>query len=279
MMAASGFVLACVGLLAVVILGYEGHSTPLIPSLEAASRSATGPGLSDGDYAVQDGPTPTQPSWYTKQQVARERQKAFEATLPSTTTTRQSAATTAANSPTASLLPTAAVGTNGSTQLRGVWSGAAQRLADYLLADSPTPDFTIPVLPLAELYVRYAEEVGLRADVLWGQMLHETGFGRYGGDVLAAQNNFAGIGATGGGEPGYSFPTAEEGVKAHIAHMVAYVFTEDQASWTNASVDPRYDSVKERGVALVLSDLDGRWAVPGIGYGAAIERHVAAINR
>ena len=140
---------------------------------------------------------------------------------------------------------TALVGTGGSTPIRGVWSGAPQCLADYLLAQSPDPAFSVPVLTLAGYYVHYAAEVGLRADVLWAQMLHETGFGRYGGSVAAGQNNFAGIGATGGGEAGSSFPTAEDGVKAQIAHMVAYVFTQDMAPWTNATVDPRYDARQE----------------------------------
>ena len=161
----------------------------------------------------------------------------------------------------------------------GSGAATAQRLADYLLAHSPDPAFSVPVLTLAGYYVHYAAEVGLRADVLWAQMLHETGFGRYGGSVVAGQNNFAGIGATGGGEAGSSFPTAEDGVKAQIAHMVAYVFTQDMAPWTNATVDPRYDAIKNRGIVQALSDLDGRWAVPGDGYGAAIEKHVAAMNR
>jgi len=54
-------------------------------------------------------------------------------------------------------------------------------------------------------------------------MIHETGYGMYGGDVVPEQNNFAGIGATGGGAPGIAFPTAEAGVMAQVAHIVAYV--------------------------------------------------------
>jgi hypothetical protein len=167
---------------------------------------------------------------------------------------------------------------NGATPLQGAWAGTATDLARYLLASEPSPRFTVPVQTLAGYYVRFAAEVGLRADVLWAQMLHETGFGAYGGSVSPGQNNFAGIGATGGGVPGLTFPTAEEGVKAHVAHMVAYVFATDQAAWTNSSTDPRYDKVSPRGIARTLSNLDGRWAVPGDGYGVAIERHVRTIN-
>jgi hypothetical protein len=109
-------------------------------------------------------------------------------------------------------------------------------------------------------------------------MIHETGYGKYGGSVKPEQNNYAGIGATGGGVPGYTFATAELGVQAHIAHLVAYVYPTDMAPWTNTSIDPRYDKVQPRGIARLLRDLDGRWAVPGVGYGARIENHVRALN-
>ena len=240
------------------------ETTPPIPPVPAASAMALRPST-------------TAPAWLTKQRAAQAKQEAWEAAHPAPlepTTSGADPSSTTTQTP-----RTAAVGTGGSTPLRGIWSGTPQRLADYLLAESPNPTFSVPVLTLAGYYVRYAAEVGLRADVLWAQMLHETGFGRYGGSVVAGQNNFAGIGATGGGEAGSSFPTAEDGVKAQIAHMVAYVFTQDMASWTNATVDPRYDAIKDRGVVRILSDLDGRWAVPGDGYGAAIERLVAAMNR
>ncbi|MHB8870506.1 MAG: glucosaminidase domain-containing protein [Thermoleophilia bacterium] len=173
---------------------------------------------------------------------------------------------------------TRTVSQRGATPLTGVWAGTAAELSTYLLRNESAPKFTVPTETLAGYYVKYAAEVGLRADVLWAQMLHETGFGAYGGSVSPGQNNYAGIGATGGGAPGISFATAEAGVMAHVAHMVAYVFTATPAPWANSTTDPRYDMVAPRGVARVLSDLDGRWAVPGDGYGVAIENHVRAIN-
>ena len=168
--------------------------------------------------------------------------------------------------------------TGGQTPLRGVWSGTADRLAEYLLTIAPEPLFTVPASVLADYYVRYCAEAGLRADLLWAQMIHETGYGMYGGDVLPEQNNYAGIGATGGGVPGLSFPTAEAGVMAQVAHMVAYVYTESPVSWADATVDPRFDLVSPRGVAAVLADLNGRWAYPGTTYGQSIEAIARAIN-
>jgi hypothetical protein len=131
---------------------------------------------------------------------------------------------------------------------------------------------------LAEYYMFYCSEAGLRADLLWAQMIKETGYGMYGGDVLSEQNNYAGIGATGGGEQGTYFPTAEAGVMAHVAHMVAYVYSSSPVWWADAITDPRFDQVYPRGVASVLADLNGRWAVPGVSYGESIEAIAWAIN-
>ncbi|MFH1186641.1 MAG: N-acetylmuramoyl-L-alanine amidase [Candidatus Levyibacteriota bacterium] len=175
--------------------------------------------------------------------------------------------------------PTNYVGTGGYTPLQGQWEGTTQKLTDYLLANNPSPKFTVSTLTLAGYYIKYAAEVNLRADILWAQMIHETGFGKYGGDVLPSQNNFAGVGATGNGEEGISFVTAEAGVKAQIAHMAAYVYTTDITSWTNSQTDPRYDLIIPRGIAKSLNNLDGRWAIPGNGYGTTIENYVRIINQ
>jgi hypothetical protein len=168
---------------------------------------------------------------------------------------------------------------DGQTPLTGVWSGTAEQLATFLVGACPSPRFTVPASVLAEYYVRYCAEAGLRADVLWAQMIHETGYGMYGGAVVPEQNNYAGIGATGGGEPGAWFPTAEAGVIAHVAHMVAYVYASSPVSWADATTDPRFDFVSPRGTASVLADLNGRWAVPGTAYGQNIEAIVRAINQ
>lgn len=166
----------------------------------------------------------------------------------------------------------------GQTPLRGTWAGTAEQLAAFLLAESPDPRFTVEVSTLAGYYVRYCAETGLRADLLWAQMIHETGYGRYGGSVAPQQNNYAGIGATGGGEPGIFFVSAEAGVLAHVAHMVAYVYGSSPVAWADPVSDPRFDMVAPKGAAAVLADLNGRWAVPGTSYGQAIEEIARRIN-
>ncbi|HLA81440.1 MAG TPA: glucosaminidase domain-containing protein [Thermoleophilia bacterium] len=173
---------------------------------------------------------------------------------------------------------TSIVLSGGLTPIKGAWSGTAEQLASFLLNASPSPRFTVSTAVLAEYYMHYCAEAGLRADLLWAQMIHETGYGMYGGAAVPEQNNYAGIGTTGGGEPGLSFPTADAGVMAHVAHMVAYVYTSSPVPWANASTDPRFDLVSPRGAAAVLTDLNGRWAVPGTTYGEAIEAIARAIN-
>lgn len=180
--------------------------------------------------------------------------------------------------PTTAKGPTSVILTDGQTPLRGLWSGSTEQLAAYLLGVCPEPRFTVSTSALAQYYVHYCAEAGLRADLLWAQMLNETGYGQYGGDVVPEQNNFAGIGATGGGRPGAYFETAEAGVLAHVTHMVAYVYTSSPVSWANTVTDPRFDFVDPRGEAAVLSDLNGRWAVPGTYYGQNIEAIARAIN-
>ena len=251
------------------------------PYIEGVTPSTTG--ARQASIFVPRTTSTTEPFWRTKQREAEAAQEAAQliAGLNGSATATTAAALQTATSTPPSTTPRGVrtVGDAGKTPLRGIWSGTAEELAGYLTANNPSPRFTVPTLTLARLYVKYAAEAGLRADVLWGQMIHETGWGSYGGDVGSLQNNFAGIGATGGGAQGYSFPTAEDGVKAHIAHMVAYAYLASPVGWANELIDPRYNSVSPRGVASVLSDLDGRWAVPGVGYGAAIDVHVAALNR
>ncbi|SHK33252.1 N-acetylmuramoyl-L-alanine amidase [Hathewaya proteolytica DSM 3090] len=106
---------------------------------------------------------------------------------------------------------------------------------------------------------------GIRPDVAFCQMMLETGFLKFGGDVKEEQNNFAGIGATGSGAPGHSFPSIRIGVRAVIQHLKAYASKEPL---NQECVDPRYHLVK-KGCAPYVEDLSGKWAV-GSDYGGKI---------
>jgi hypothetical protein len=109
-----------------------------------------------------------------------------------------------------------------------------------------------------------------------GQMLHETGFFTFTGDVRPGQYNFAGLGAT-GGVPGNSYPSVDTGVCAVFVHRAAY-YRGDPANWPAniqpyASLDKRIGAVVAGGLAIDLEDLNGRWARPGTDYADQIVAH------
>ncbi len=121
---------------------------------------------------------------------------------------------------------------------------------------------------LPKLYLDISKRYGIRGDVAFCQMLKETGYYRFEGDVKKEQNNLAGIGAVGGGNQGASFPTLEDGVKAHIQHLYAYS-SSSPVPFGEEMIDPRFHLVN-RGSATTWESLNGKWAVPGTNYGQDI---------
>lgn len=75
---------------------------------------------------------------------------------------------------------------------------------------------------LAVEYMRHGEQLGLRWDYGFFQMLVETGFLTFTGDVKPEQNNFAGLGTTGGGVKGEKFKDVSSGARAHLEHLAMY---------------------------------------------------------
>ncbi len=109
---------------------------------------------------------------------------------------------------------------------------------------------------IARLYREEGAIEGINFDIAFAQMCLETNFLRFGGIVKPSQNNFAGLGAVGGGEEGASFPSARIGVRAHIQHLKAYGNTEPLVQDV---VDPRFNFVT-RGIAPLVGMLSGRWS-------------------
>ena len=112
---------------------------------------------------------------------------------------------------------------------------------------------------------------GVRPEVLFAQVMVETGWLRFGGSVSADQCNFGGLGSTGNGVAGASFDSVGIGLRAQTQHLKAYASTDPLLG---DCVDPRFSMVK-RGSAKYLTQLNGKWAVPGEGYG----EHIALIAR
>ncbi|WP_414568326.1 N-acetylmuramoyl-L-alanine amidase [Nostoc sp. CCY 9925] len=118
---------------------------------------------------------------------------------------------------------------------------------------------------ISKLYREEAGIEGVNYDIAFCQMCVETGFLRFGGDIKPEQNNFAGLGAIGGGSEAASFPSARIGVRAHVQHLKAYASLEPLVQEV---VDPRFRFVT-RGIAALIDQLSGRWSAD-LDYGARI---------
>lgn len=129
---------------------------------------------------------------------------------------------------------------------------------------------------IANIYLKVGAKYNVKGDIAFCQMAHETGWLKFGGQVLESQNNFAGIGATNGGAKGAVFASIEDGVTAHIQHLYAYATSLDLPT-SERLIDPRFNLVK-RGIAPNWTDLNGRWAVPGTTYGQSILKIYDAIT-
>lgn len=113
----------------------------------------------------------------------------------------------------------------------------------------------------AQIFYEEATAEGVRAEVAFTQCMKETGFLKYGGDVLPNQYNFVGIGAT-GAVHGASFSNVRMGIRAQIQHLKAYGSI---SPLTNSCVDPRFNLVK-RGSAQYVEWLGIKENPNGYGW-------------
>jgi hypothetical protein len=154
------------------------------------------------------------------------------------------------------------------------------RLGAYVEARNRTLDPRFE--KIAVEYMRHGEDLQLRWDFAFFQMLVETGnltFRRGNGqpgDVKPRQNNFAGLGATGNGEPGESFPDISTGVRAHLQHVLLY-----SGETVVNPVAERTRKVQEWGILkswqrtmtrpVTFRDLTIRWSPGDKGYARDID--------
>jgi hypothetical protein len=132
---------------------------------------------------------------------------------------------------------------------------------------------------IARYYKQHGERYRVRWDYAFYQMAIETNFltfrapsGRM-GDVHPRQNNFAGIGATGGGVPGDSYPNVSTGVLAQTQHLVVYSgerLASPVAPRTQLKMDEILMKSQALGRSVNFDDLSGRWAADR-SYGRSIE--------
>ncbi len=122
---------------------------------------------------------------------------------------------------------------------------------------------------IAKLYKHWGEAWRVRWDYAFFQMTIETNYLSYRradgrrGDVHEAQNNFAGIGATGGGVPGDRFADVSTGVHAQIQHLVVYSGERLQrplAPRTTLKQDVIVEQSLRLNRPVTFGDLARRWA-------------------
>jgi hypothetical protein len=153
------------------------------------------------------------------------------------------------------------------------------RLLAYL--ESRNPHLDPRFHAIASEYMRLGETLGVRWDYAFYQMLLETGSlsfrdGNRSGDVKPAQNNFAGLGATGRGAHGESFKDIATGVRAHLEHLLLYA-----GERVDNPVADRTRNVQEWGVLtawhkgfarpVTFGDLAAKWAPGTRSYRRMIE--------
>lgn len=108
-----------------------------------------------------------------------------------------------------------------------------------------------------------AIDEGVRPELLYAQVMIETGNLRFGGDVLPEQCNFGGMGATGNGERGLSFDTVLKGLRAQALHLRAYAGYEPLTVDPSKAqeVDKRYGAWILAKKANIIRKLAGTWAM------------------
>ena len=88
-----------------------------------------------------------------------------------------------------------------------------------------------------EILVDEANKENIRGEVLFAQVMLETGWLQFGGQVKVTQCNFGGIGAVDGGATGATFPDVRTGLRAQVQHLKAYA---NEETLNSEIVDPRF---------------------------------------
>ena len=93
---------------------------------------------------------------------------------------------------------------------------------------------------------------GVSPELLFAQVMKETAWLQFGGDVAIGQFNFGGLGATGGGAAGASFSSVQMGLRAQVQHLRAYADSSaTPQALSRPLVDPRFTYVRKGSAAYV----------------------------
>ena len=147
----------------------------------------------------------------------------------------------------------------------GTSSVTAQQLARSL------NNLALPEIP--QLYAELCKKAGIRAEIAFAQALKETNHFRFTGTAKPEWHNPAGLGVTGAEDAGNRFPDWGSGVRAHLGHLLWYVGAHQPEF---CDKDQRHFG-DHKNLANDVRQLNGKWAVPGLGYGESIANIADAI--
>jgi hypothetical protein len=162
--------------------------------------------------------------------------------------------------------------TSASSPILGPNALTAKQLADWVRASGHVPRITVSIDELARDYIKEGRNAGVRGDVAFAQSILETGGFSFpgGGQVLVHDNNFAGIGACDSCKHGFSFPTAQIGVRAQMQALRIYVDPDLKIdTLKDPLVMPKMLNLGFRGKVQTWWDLWGTWAT-GAFYGQRV---------
>lgn len=158
---------------------------------------------------------------------------------------------------------------NGQYPIMGSSSVTVQEMVDYFHSsreEYPAEELAeggaATIETFCQMYYDEAAAEGVRPEVAFAQTMKETGFLQYGGDASIEQFNFAGLGTTGGGVPGNSYPDVRTGIRAQIQHLKAYATAD---ALNQECVDDRYEYVK-KGAAPYVEWLGQQENPEGLGW-------------
>jgi hypothetical protein len=162
--------------------------------------------------------------------------------------------------------------TSASSPILGPSILTAWQLAEYVRQSGYHPRLTVPLDELAQDYITEGQNSGVRGDVAFAQSILETGGFNFpgGGQVLINDNNFAGIGACDSCKHGFSFETAQIGVRAQMQALRIYVDPDlTDKTLKQPLVMPKMLNLGFRGRVQTWWDLWGTWAT-GAFYGQRV---------
>ena len=168
--------------------------------------------------------------------------------------------------------PQAAVIDDDAVLIEGPAEVSQEQMVRYIRQRNPEPKLQCTVEQLVAYYYEEGEAEGIRPDVALCQAIKESACFAYGGVVSPSQNNYCGLGATSGSEPGAWFAAPQRGARAHIQHLMAYATVRQPKQ---KIIDPRYELLRQKypqfyGQIHTWTGLNGKWAVPGTHYGQEI---------